>query len=54
MACLIAVAFPGSLGVGQRITPLILGLPPSFAWNVLWVFLSFVAVLAYHLSGKTG
>lgn len=45
--CLVAVIWPGYL-LANRITPEILGLPFSLAWNVLWVALSFVALLAYH------
>lgn len=31
-------------------TPLVLGLPLSFAWIILWVVISFIAMLALHFS----
>ena len=52
--CLVAVALPGPLGIGQRTGPLILGLPPSLSWTVLWVALSFAAILTYYLTGRRG
>lgn len=48
--CLLALASPEYLGVGNRISPRILGLPLSLAWNVLWVGLSFAALGLYHLT----
>ncbi len=40
---------PSRFVLGTRIEPLILGLPPYFAWNVAWVLLTFLALLGYHL-----
>lgn len=31
-------------------TPLVLGLPLSLAWNILWVVITFFAMLALHFS----
>lgn len=44
-----AVVWPGHDIFGSA-TPLILGLPLSFAWIILWVIISFVAMLALHFS----
>jgi hypothetical protein len=54
LVCLGAVAGPEYGGVGNRVTPFVLGLPFSLFWNALWVGLSFVALGAYHLSGPRG
>lgn len=48
--CLLALVWPGYPLVGNRIQPLVLGLPFSLFWNVLWILLTFAALLAYHLS----
>lgn len=47
--CLVAVTWPGYLPA-NRITPAVFGLPLSLAWNVLWVALSFFALLGYHVT----
>lgn len=50
VVCLLAVIWPGYALFGARATPLVLGLPFSLFWNILWVSLSFVALLSYHLT----
>ncbi len=52
LVCLIAVASPGYGGLGNRIDPMVWGLPFALLWNMLWVALSFVALGLYHLSDK--
>lgn len=52
LVCLLALVWPGYALVGNRQTPYVLGLPLSFAWNVGWVSVTFVVLVAYHLSGK--
>lgn len=49
MLATLAVVWPGHAIFGSA-TPLILGLPLSFAWIILWVIISFVAMLALHFS----
>ena len=46
--CCLCVAWPGYALVGARIEPFVLGLPFSFAWMVMWVVLTFLALVAYH------
>ncbi len=50
VVCLTAISWPGYAWIGDRVRPTILGLPFVFAWNVLWVLLSFVAVALYDRS----
>ncbi|MEX0660394.1 MAG: hypothetical protein WEA58_10965 [Balneolaceae bacterium] len=45
----LAVVWPGH-AIFSSATPLIFGLPLSFAWIILWVTISFVAMLALHFS----
>jgi len=45
----LAVVWPGHAIFGSA-TPLIFGLPLSFAWIILWVIISFAAMLALHFS----
>ena len=48
LVCLAALVWPVYAWVaGDRIEPRVFGLPFAFAWNVLWVCLSFAALLAY-------
>lgn len=49
--CLGAVTWPGYAWLGNRIEPYVVGLPLSLAWNVGWVMLTFVVLVAYHASG---
>ncbi len=50
MLCLLALVWPGYALVGNRIDPMLLGLPFSFFWNILWIVLSFVALWTYDLT----
>lgn len=53
--CMIALIWPVYPMIGNRATPLIFGLPPSFAYSIMWVLLTFVAMLSYHLAtGEEG
>ena len=49
--CAVAVAGPDYGWVGNRIEPFVFGIPFTLFWNVLWVGLSFVVLLAYHVTG---
>lgn len=46
-ACLAAMVWPVYAWVGDRIEPRVLGLPFAFAWNIIWVLASFVALVVY-------
>lgn len=48
--CLLAVTWPGYHLFGNSVRPLVFGLPFSMIWNVLWIALSFCALLTYHLT----
>ena len=48
LICLGALTWPGYAWLGNRIEPLVLGLPFSLAWNVGWVLLTFVVLVGYH------
>ena len=50
--CLGAMVWPGYAWFGNRIEPYVLGVPFSLFWIVLWVLLSFVALVLYQASGK--
>jgi hypothetical protein len=45
--CLAALVWPGAL-LARGPGPQVLGLPPSLAWNVGWVLLTFAVLAAYH------
>jgi len=47
LVCLLALVWPVYAWAGDRIEPRVLGLPFAFAWNILWVAASFLALLAY-------
>ena len=47
--CALALTWPG-YHVVNAIEPYVLSLPTSFAWNVGWVGLAFVALLTFHLT----
>ncbi|MFK7987859.1 MAG: DUF3311 domain-containing protein [Sandaracinaceae bacterium] len=49
--CLGAVTWPGYAWFGNRVEPYVFGLPFSLAWNVGWVGLTFVVLVAYHATG---
>ena len=48
--CAAALVWPGYAVLGNRIDPRVLGLPFSFAWNIIWVLASFVALVAFHFT----
>ena len=52
VACLCAVCWPGYPAFGNSIEPYVLGLPFSLAWTLGWVLLTFVVLLAYHVTGE--
>ncbi len=53
--CMIALTWPVYPMIGNRAMPLIFGIPPSFAYSIMWVLLTFVAMLSYHLAtGEEG
>lgn len=47
----LAVMWPGYT-LFSSATPLIFGFPPSFAWIILWVIISFIAMLLLYFSDK--
>ncbi len=49
ITCAGALTWPGYAWLGNRIEPFVLGLPFAFAWNIGWVLLTFLVLLAYHL-----
>jgi len=49
--CLGALTWPGYDWLGNRIEPLVFGLPFSLAWVVGWVGLTFLVLVFYHASG---
>lgn len=49
LVCLLALIWPGYPWLGDRIEPYVLGVPFSLTWNVLWVAMSFLGLLAYHV-----
>lgn len=49
-ACLLAVTWPGHALLGARAEPLVFGLPNWLAWNMLWMALSFVALVLLYLT----
>jgi hypothetical protein len=50
VVCATAVVWPGYQVFGNSLTPYVLGLPLSFAWNVGWVVVTFAVLIAYHLA----
>jgi hypothetical protein len=48
---LVAVSYPGILPF-NRIEPLVLGLPFSFVWMILWVVLGWVALLLRYRADR--
>lgn len=47
LAALFALVWPVLSWVGAEPGPLILGLPPTLAWHVLWILLAFIALFLY-------
>jgi hypothetical protein len=52
LVCAASLGWPFYPLFASRIEPLFLGVPFSLAWIVAWAFLSFLATLAYDLTGK--
>ncbi len=52
LVCVASLGWPLYTLLGSRIEPLILGVPFSLAWMIAWAFLSFLATLAYDLTGR--
>lgn len=50
--CTVMLVWPGYAFFGNRIEPLVLGLPVSFAWNVGWVVVTLFVLTVFHLSGR--
>ena len=48
--CLLAMTGPGYSRFGNSVEPYVFGLPFSLIWVVLWVILTFCALLAYYLT----
>jgi hypothetical protein len=48
VATLLAVTWPVYPRLGNRIEPLVLGLPYSLAWLVGWVVATFVVLVVYE------
>ncbi len=51
ICCVAALTWPGYDWLGNRIEPLVLGLPFSLAWIMGWVGLTFLVLVIYHASG---
>ncbi len=47
--CAIALTWPAYPMLGNSLTPYVLGLPLSLAWNLLWIVLTFAVLVTYHL-----
>ena len=52
ICCVGALTWPGYDWLGNRIEPLVLGVPFSLAWIVGWVWLTFLVLVIYHASGR--
>ncbi|MEO1480665.1 MAG: hypothetical protein AAFU77_01070 [Myxococcota bacterium] len=50
VVCLFSIIWPGYAWFGNRVTPLIFGIPFSLMWNVGWVAASCFALLAYDMT----
>lgn len=51
---LLAFTWPVYPLAGNRVEPMILGLPFTFAWNIGWVFLTFVVLTLFHRARGEG
>lgn len=49
LCCAAALTWPGYEWAASSVEGLVLGVPFALFWNVLWVLLTFVVVLLYHL-----
>ena len=52
LICLAALTWPGYAWFGNSIEPYVLGVPFSLAWVILWVLLTFLALVTYHSLGE--
>ncbi len=52
LLCLGAMTWPGYARFGNSIEPYVLGLPFSLFWIMLWIGFSFLALIAYHVTGR--
>ena len=50
-SCLLAQIWPVYDWFGNSIEPFVLGVPFSLAWVVGWIIATFIALLAYHVTG---
>jgi len=48
LVCCACLVWPVYDAVGNRIRPLVLGVPFSLVWVVGWVVLTFLALVVYH------
>jgi hypothetical protein len=48
VVCALALTWPVYDLLGNRVEPLVLGLPFTLAWNVGWVLATFVVLALYH------
>ncbi len=51
LCCVGALTWPGYDWLGNRIEPLVWGVPFSLAWIMGWVGLTFLVLVIYHASG---
>ena len=51
VACVLAMTWPVYAWLGNSIEPYVLGLPFSLVWVVGWVLMTFVVMVAYHVTG---
>ncbi len=54
LVTLFALTWPGYDWLGNRIEPMILGLPFCFAYVVGWVVMSFIVLVFFHRSVSGG
>ncbi|MEZ4446122.1 MAG: hypothetical protein R3B72_44005 [Polyangiaceae bacterium] len=47
----LALVWPGYAIFGNGLTPTVLGVPWSFAWNIGWVLLTFLVLVGFHFAG---
>ena len=52
LVCVASLGWPIYPLLGSRIEPFILGVPFSLIWMIGWAFLSFMALLIYHRTGR--
>ncbi len=52
--CLTALVWPVYPWISSRVEARPFGLPFPFAWNILWVVLSFFALFLYDRSNRRG